>query len=96
MPGPTGWAFGLEPSGVPRSCPAEKCAPAPATMMTRVASSSDAARNASSSSRIITRLWALQHFGPVRGDADHGSELFVADGAVVHRALLALKTTAPQ
>jgi hypothetical protein len=32
-------------------------------MMTRVASSSDAARNASSSSSIITRLWALSTSG---------------------------------
>ena len=64
MPGPTGWAFwSSSSSGLPRSWPAEKCAPAPATMMTRVASSCDAARNASSSSRIITRLWALSTSG---------------------------------
>src|SRR5438034_5216958 len=64
MPGPVGWAFWSSSSSrLPRSWPAEKCLPAPATMMTRVSASSVATRKASSSSRIITRLWALSTSG---------------------------------
>jgi len=41
----------------------------------------------------------VEHLWPIRGDAQHGSELFVADGTKVHRALrgrsLAPKIRAP-
>src|SRR4030095_9086346 len=57
-----GGGEGPAPRGVLTTAPAV-CCPAPATMMTRVSASSVAVRKASSSSRIITRLWALRTSG---------------------------------
>ena len=49
--------------GLPRSCPDEKCSPAPATITTRTESSSATLKRASSNSSSIMRLCALRTSG---------------------------------